>query len=1654
MATQLQQPDSTGAPLRNSDDGYVPQDTGLPDGRAASVSLKSQLMVIAGVITLLTLALVGVAFWGFLDSQTHISTIKDEHLQNILLFGSIEEQLAEIHLKNTNTLPNGVTQGSVETTALKATVSARIQENSKATAQVTDNIRKQLETLRNRPAFANAQPTIDLIRENIIRYRQGSQFYFDQIRKSIKDTASLFNEDFPIGNEPVTFSELEIVNPYTRILNRSYNEIQKELRQLAYTERKAIEALTEQNPNATKTIWLLVLGGALLVFTASTAFYLRRQVTQAVKQLTYMVGQLSRGNLAVKPAPIAVQEFASLAQSVNRLTLNLNGIAGFAREIGQGQFSNTFSPTSERDQLAIALIEMRNRLQFIAEEDQRRNWAVQGIAQFSDFLRVSEEVDEVAEQVIANLTKYIRGNQGAFFLMNDDDPSDVKLELIASYAYNKKKWGHREFRLGEGFVGQAAAEKDVILIRDIPVDYITMTSGLGEATPKSLLIMPLMHNNVVHGAVEIASFAPFENFQIDFVRKVSENIAATIGTLKSKAKTVRLLKDSEKLSAELQAKQEQILTNAARLQEQQTLMLKTQQELDGQLAALNNAGIVSETDINGTITFVNDKFVQISHYRREDLIGQNHRILKAAVQPLPHLFTELWETILDGKVWHGEFRNKNRHGAPYYVEATITPILDVDGKIKKFVSVQFDITHQKNQEEQIRIALEESMAQEEELRQNTEELEASQEEMRRAQIELNGQISALNNSAIVSEADLQGRIISVNEQFIRISRYGREELIGQNHRILKSGHQVDDIFESLWKTVTSGKVWKGEFKNKAKNGTHYWVTASITPVLDNRGKPMKYIGVTFDITAQKLQEEQIRAALEISQQQEAELRQNSEELQAAQEEMRKTQIELRGQIGALNNAGIVAESDLRGNITSLNEEFCRISKYKREELLGQNHRLLKSGYHTEDWYASLWETIQMGKVWQGVFKNRAKDGEFYWVKSCITPVMGFDGKPIKYIGVSFDITAQIRQEETIQVALMKSQAQEEELRQNAEAMMATQIELNGQMNAIHHATIVSEANLKGEIISCNDEFVAISGYTKAELLGQRHSVVASGYHPESFWAELWQTILRGQVWKGEIRNRTKHGAEFWVATTITPVLDSDGAPLKFIGIQIDITTIKTQEAQLLEALEVSKQQEAELRQSAELMLATQIELDGQIGALNNAAIVSETDLNGTITLVNEEAEVLWGYSRQELIGQNHRILRSDEHPPKFYAKMWEKISEGLVWRGDIRNRTKDGSELWEMLVITPVLGVDGKPVKYIGVGFDITTGKVQSRRIKQALAEAEKNALSMQAVQEEMTRTALELNGRVRAMDNAAMVTESDLTGTITYANEETLITWRYGRDELVGQNHRIVKSDYHNEKFFQRMWDKITQGLVWQGQLKNIAKDGTEFWIQLTITPVLGQDGTPYKYIGISFDMTAQKNQAARIREALDQSEAQEKTLKYEVERLQMELQEAARTTANWDALPLPIFEIDRHLTVTYRNQAFSTSLGLAPTLPELSVVALLKKDPQGLGVLYEKIELLPDEFELPLSFAWKNTDFVCLTRFLRIGMPTDEFVCYRVLCLPYQSSLPILVGAQLSEAVGLGQPTVQVPAIVPATQPVVTPTQVSTPKTEPEWNNSNFEI
>jgi PAS domain S-box-containing protein len=1395
--------------------------------------------------------------------------------------------------------------------------------------------------------------------------------------------------------------------------------------ELEFGENKAKEESQFFQDKIYYYIIITLIGWAIILLVSLTTSF---RITNALKAVRSLISDLEKGDTRKRDVPYVKDEFGEITQGIQKIARQLHEWSSFAMAIGEGNFKAKLELLSEQDELGSSLINMQNRLKQVAEEDNKRNWLIQGEAIFSEYIRQSQSTEELAELIISHLPRYLDAHQGAFFIYNEETS---EIFLSSSYAYSEVQ-KNRKFKLGEGFIGQSIKTKDFIFIKDVPDNYIMLTSGLGEAKPKALMVIPLIYNEQVHGAIELATLNAFDDRHIQFAKRLSEIIGAALANLKSKAKTLQLLKESQLLSEELQRKQKELIEKNQLMQQTQEKLILSQQELSAQIAALNNSAIVSEALPNGTITFVNRQFLEVYGFRKDELLGNTYQILNANFHSKA-FFKDLWDTILQGNVWKGQIKNQAKNNTYCWVETVITPVKDSQGNLVKFITVQFDITQQKLQEEQIRLALEESMAQEEELRQNAEELEAQQEEMKRTQIELTGQINALNNAGIVSEADLQGRIINVNETFLKITKYSREQIIGQNHRLLKSGHQPDDIFEELWKTITTGKVWKGELKNRAKDGSYYWITLTITPVLGIDYKPIKYIGVAFDITAQKHQEEQIRTALEISKAQEAELRQTTNELLEAQEEMRKTQVELRGQIGALNNAAIVAETDLRGNITTLNEQFVRLSKYSREELLGQNHRMLKSGQHHESFYAELWKIISEGRVWHGEFCNKAKDGQFYWVKSTITPVLGFDGKPIKYIGVSFDITPQKRQSERIKQALEIAQAQEEELRKNAQKMLETQIELRGQINAINNSAIVSETDLQGNILTVNDEFIIVSKYSREELIGNNLRILKSDYHTDDFFIRMWNTISEGKVWSGEICNKAKDGTEFWVATTITPVLGTEGKPVKYICVQFDITKIKTQEKQLREALAIAQKQEEEIRkkqeqmdsifsnvpgiiyrrlndenwtitlinnhvfevtgfaaiellynrrksfikliyeedladvknyieksledrqpysidyriitkdkkirwvrdkgkglyddngnllyvdgtilditiqkqldeslknaleqsqlqqklleENAAILRKTQVELEGQIAAVNNAALVSETDLEGNILFVNEEGLRTWEYTAEEVIGKKHNIIKSDEHPQSVFQELWQTILSGKVWKGELKNLSKTGSEFWVHITITPVLDENHKPIKFIAVAFDITKQKRQALRIKQVLEESQKNeeelrkySKTLEEVQAQMLETQIELSGQINALNNSALVSETNIEGNITYVNEEALSIWGYNLDEVKGKKHNILKSERHNSEFFKELNETIYAGKVWKGEICNLNKNKKEFWVHLTITPVIGHNNKPYKFIGVAFDITAQKVQSFRIREALKKAEEAENIYKNQIAEL-----------------------------------------------------------------------------------------------------------------------------------------------------------------------------
>ncbi|WP_147534845.1 PAS domain-containing protein [Bacillus marasmi] len=245
--------------------------------------------------------------------------------------------------------------------------------------------------------------------------------------------------------------------------------------------------------------------------------------------------------------------------------------------------------------------------------------------------------------------------------------------------------------------------------------------------------------------------------------------------------------------------------------------------------------------------------------------------------------------------------------------------------------------------------------------------------------------AALDVSSIVAITNPQGKITYVNDKFVEISKYSEAELIGQDHRILNSGTHSKEFFKELWATIGKGEVWKGEIRNRAKDGTLYWVYTTIVPFLNKKGKPYQYVSIRNDITAQKEAEAQLRNSL-------------------------KENNDIRF---ALDQASIITFTDEEGRILSVNDRFCELSKYSRSELIGQDFRMLNSGYHSKLFFKELWDTVLQGKVWKGEVKNKAKDGSYYWVDTTIVPFLNENGHPYQFLSIRNDITERKKHEETL-----------------------------------------------------------------------------------------------------------------------------------------------------------------------------------------------------------------------------------------------------------------------------------------------------------------------------------------------------------------------------------------------------------------------------------------------------------------------------------------------------------------------------------------------------------------------------------------------------------------------------------------------------------------
>ncbi|MBQ9214389.1 MAG: cache domain-containing protein [Bacteroidales bacterium] len=282
----------------------------------------------------------------------------------------------------------------------------------------------------------------------------------------------------------------------------------------------------------------LIIGAALIFIATVVLYYFGNSVSRPIQMIEKQLYQMSQGLVVEKLQIERDDEIGQMKQSLDALIDGFAAYAGFARQIGEGNLDSEFKLLSKEDNLGNSLLEMRDSLRRAREEEakrrqenRRRQWAAEGLAVLGDIIRMgSGRTSEMMTEVLKKLTEYVNAVMGGIFVLNDSNRDDVYLEQMASVAYQKSKYIKHKVYQGDGLVGTCFLEKEKIFMTKLPDKYIEVHTGLGEAKPKNLLLVPLIMDNNVLGVLEIASMEIFEEYQVDFIERLSQSLAIAVAS--------------------------------------------------------------------------------------------------------------------------------------------------------------------------------------------------------------------------------------------------------------------------------------------------------------------------------------------------------------------------------------------------------------------------------------------------------------------------------------------------------------------------------------------------------------------------------------------------------------------------------------------------------------------------------------------------------------------------------------------------------------------------------------------------------------------------------------------------------------------------------------------------------------------------------------------------------------------------------------------------------------------------------------------------------------------------------------------------------------------------------------------------------------------
>ncbi len=484
----------------------------------------------------------------------------------------------------------------------------------------------------------------------------------------------------------------------------------------------------------------------------------------------------------------------------------------------------------------------------------------------------------------------------------------------------------------------------------------------------------------------------------------------------------------------------------------------------------------------------------------------------------------------------------------------------------------------------------------------------------------------------VFEFDAEGIMTFVNEKALRSLGYEASELVGQSHRMLVGREKASQPeYQEIWDNIFSGKTEEGQFRFSTQGGQSAVFIGYFAPIKNQSGDIVKVVAYLTDITNDATAGE-----------------------------------DGKGQLEAISKIMGVIEFDLKGYIQKVNDNFVAVTGYEEKDIVGNHHSMFVTTEHKNSQaYKDFWANLAKGEPNSGEYKRVGKDGKQIWLQASYNPIFGVDGKPFKVVKYATDIT---------------------------DAKLAA-ANYEGQLNAISKIQGVIEFDLQGNILAVNDNFVAVTGYAREEIVGQHHSMfVTAELKASSEYKAFWDKLGRGDADEGVYKRLGKGGKEIWLQANYNPIYDLDGKPFKVVKYATDVTEYKLTEANNA----------------------------GQLAALDKVMGVIEFDLKGNITKVNENFAKVTGYTEDEIVGNHHSMFADEAYKASAeYKQFWFDLADGKADAGQYKRIGKGGKEVWLEASYNPILDLEGKPFKVVKFATDITEQHQQARTLEAAVEETQ-----------------------------------------------------------------------------------------------------------------------------------------------------------------------------------------------------------------------------------------------------------------------------------------------------------------------------------------------